>query len=110
VRRLVEFPLEGGGVLAVEVDEPDVGGTTRRIGRADETADHAVQTFETAIDRIKPAAAAIVTKLAELKDSPDQISVEFGFNLNAKLGAVIASANVAANFKVALLWKRESAG
>ena len=44
MKRLVEFPLEEGGSIVVEVDEPESGGTVR-AGRED-TIEKAKETFE----------------------------------------------------------------
>ena len=102
MKQLVEFPLEGGGWIVVEVDEPRAG--TVRAGRAGEVIERAQQTFESALQSIKPAAASIVRFLRELEDSPDEVSVEFGIKLNVKAGVVI-SADAEANYKVNLKWK-----
>jgi Trypsin-co-occurring domain 1 len=102
VKRLVEFPLEGGGAVVVEADEPSSGSV--RAARLGEIAERAEQTFEAALETIKPAANAIITKLCELTQRPDEVSVEFGVKLNVKAGVVI-SADAEANYKVTLKWK-----
>jgi len=65
------------------------------------------QTFEAALDKIRPAAQTIIKKLRALHDPPDEIKVEFGLKLNAQAGAFIAAAGTEANYKVTLTWKRE---
>ena len=107
MKRLVEFPMEDGNKFLVEVDEPERGGRTARVGRDRKTVEKAKQTFETALEKIKPTANAVISKLRELTYSPDQITVEFGLKLNAEAGAVLASAGVEANYKVTLTWKQE---
>ena len=67
----------------------------------------AQETFEAALDKIRPAAQTIIQKLRALHDPPDQIQVEFGLKLNAQAGAFIAAASTEANYKVTLTWKRE---
>ena len=115
MKRLVEFPLQEGGTLLVEVDEPEgYAETTTRGGvvkasRPSEIADKAKDTFEDALDKIKPAAQSIIGKLRELHDAPDEIGVEFGIKLSAEAGAFIASAGVEANYKVTLKWTKSSA-
>ena len=64
-------------------------------------------TFEQALDKVKPAASAIIRKLRSLHDSPDEIEVEFGLKLSAELGAIVASTHIDANYSVTLKWKRE---
>ncbi|MFQ6015374.1 MAG: CU044_2847 family protein [Anaerolineae bacterium] len=107
MKRLIEFPLDEGGSIVVEVDEPVPEGRVTRAVRPGEIAAKAGQTFETALERIKPAAGAIITKLRSLSDPPDEVKVEFGLKMNADAGAIVASAGVEANYKVTLTWKRE---
>jgi hypothetical protein len=113
VGRLVEFPLEGGGSVFVEVD-PSLGRTgavTRGLGRpsTSEIAERASETLETALARVQPAAAAIVGRLRRLEQVPDEIEVEFGIQLSAQLGAVVAQTAGEANFSVRLRWRRDPA-
>ena len=108
MKRLVEFPLENNTTILVEVDEPfDVGdGDVPRGLGASELADKAQQTFESAISKIRPLAAAVIGKLRELQDSPEQVSVEFGIKLSAASGVVLASTAIEANFKISATWKK----
>jgi hypothetical protein len=62
VKRLIEFPLEGEGTILVEVDEPEPKGGVVQAGRPGEVAVRASQTFEAALERIKPAAGAIIVR------------------------------------------------
>ena len=115
MKRLIEFPLQEGGTMLVEVDEPEgFAETTMRGGvvkaaRPSEIVDKAKDTFEDALDKIKPAAQSIIDKLRELHDAPDEIGVEFGIKLSAEAGAFIASAGVEANYTVTLKWTKSSA-
>jgi hypothetical protein len=82
VKRLIEFPLEDGTSMAVEVDEPGTEGMVR-AARPGEITEKATQTFEAALERLKPAAAAIISQLRGVSDPPEQIGVEFGVKLSA---------------------------
>jgi hypothetical protein len=106
MKKLVEFPLEDGTCLTVEVDEPDSPDSLVRASRDNELIVHAQQSFESAIDRVKPAASIIIQKLRSLHDSPDEIDVEFGLKLTATAGAVVAAAGLEANYKVTLKWQK----
>jgi hypothetical protein len=103
MRRLIEYPLATGGSVIVEVEDPEGEGVVR-VARG-EIAAKASQTFEEAIDAVKPAILAIISKLKEMS-TPGQIGVEFGIKLGAKAGAFFSSADAEANFKVTLTWKR----
>ncbi len=91
----------------VEVDEPEPEGGLERVARPGEIAAKAGQTFEAQLEKIKPAAGAIITKLRDLSDPPNEMTVEFGLRMSAQAGAVVAAAGVDANFKITLKWVRE---
>ena len=102
MKRLVEFPLEEGGSIVVEIDEPETGGTVR-AGREDKI-EKARETFEDALNKVLPATKTVVEKLRSMASKPDEIEVTFGVNLSTMAGAFIASASAAANFGVTVHW------
>ena len=112
MRSLVEFPLEGGGTVVVDVDEPD-GRSSREAVRGDivrgfgrqEIITRTEQTFEAAFARIQPAATAALGSLRNLSDRPEEIEIEFGIQLTAEIGAIVAHTAAEANFRVTLRWK-----
>jgi len=106
MKRLIEFPLADATFLLVEVDEPDSTDPLVRAARPSEVVTRAQQTFEEALEKVKPAASIIIQKLRSLHDSPDEIEVEFGLKLTAEAGAVVATAGVEANYKVTLKWQK----
>jgi hypothetical protein len=105
VKRIVEFPLESGDFILVEVDEPEL--TDDRIGLRDEIIQKAQKTFESALEQVKPIANVIMTKVNSLNQPADEVEVKFGIKMSAELGAVIASGNGEVNYEVTLKWKRE---
>ncbi len=107
MKRLIEFPLQDGGSLIVEVDEPVPEGGVVKVARPGEVAAKARETLEEALDKIKPAAEAIISKLRGLHDAPDEIGVEFGIKLSAEAGAFVASAGVEANYKITVKWTKK---
>ena len=109
MKHLVEFPLEDGGSIVIEVDEPESAGTVRAA--REDTIAKAKQTFEEALNGVLPVTKGLVEKLRSIGNNPDEIEVTFGVSLNTAVGAVIASASAEANFSVTLHWsgKREEA-
>ncbi len=107
MKHLVEFSLEDGGSILVEVEGPEMGGMVP-VSRGEGVPEKARQSFEAALDKVRPAAQAIIKKLRSLHDPPDEIEVEFGLKMSAEAGALIAAAGVEANYKVTLTWKRET--
>jgi len=108
LKHFVEFKMEDGSTIIIEVDEPETGGTTRASRRPGEIAEEAKVTFEHALNKIRPATEKVITSLRGLAQKPDEIEMEFGFSLNAVAGVVIASAGTEANYKVTLRWKSEA--
>src|SRR6266568_1041440 len=102
MKHLVEFPLEEGGSIVVEIDEPETGGTVR-AGREDKI-EKARETFEDALNKVLPATKTVVEKVRGMASRPDEIEVTFGVNLSTMAGAFIASASAAANFGVTVRW------
>jgi hypothetical protein len=109
MRRLVEFPLEGGGTVLVEVTDGEAATTvTRGWGNQGAVSVRAEQSFEQAIGRVQPAVQALLAQLRGMQDEPDEVVVEFGIEIAVEAGAFIASASSAANFKVSLVWRSSS--
>jgi hypothetical protein len=104
MKQLIEYTLENGGSIIVEVDEPE---GLVRADRGSDVIEKATQKFEEALQKVKPATMAIISTLRELGDSPDEASVEFGVKLSAKAGVIVASADAEANFVFKLTWKRK---
>src|SRR5205085_2989244 len=98
MKHLVEFPLEEGGSIVVEIDEPETGGTVR-AGREDKI-EQARETFEGALNKVLPVTKTVVEKLRGMTSRPNEIEVTFGVKLSTVAGAVIASASAEANFGV----------
>ena len=103
---LLDVPLTDGGSFFVEVDDTRSGPVTRS-GRQTEVVVRAGQTFEQAIDRVSPAFNALVAKLRDTVERPDQVEIEFGLKLNTEVGAIIARTGGEANFRVLVRWSRE---
>src|SRR5215211_2564596 len=78
MKRMIEVPLESGGsmLMEVEVDGAEQEGMVP-AARPGEMAAKAKQTFEEALEHIKPGADAIVDKLRGISSHPDEISVTF---------------------------------
>jgi hypothetical protein len=112
MKELVEFALDGDGVILVEVDAATSSGRSQMRGltRPQTVVEKAHVSFDEALDKLKPAAATIISKLRALAERPDEISVEFGIKLNATVGAVVASGGIEANYTVKLVWKQLSSG
>jgi hypothetical protein len=104
--QLVEFPLQDGGSVLVQVDDGHAGEVTRGWGDRERVVEHAQQSFEQAVSRVQPAIHGLLTQLRALAETPEQIQVEFGLQLSAEVGAFVAGASTTGNFKVSMTWHR----
>lgn len=107
MKQLIKFPLEDGTSILVEAETAEVSGVVQ-AARGEGVPEKARQTFEAALEKIRPAAGAIIQKLRALHDPPDEITVEFGLKMSAEAGAIVAAGGVEANYIVTLMWKKDS--
>lgn len=107
MKHLIEFPLEDGTTIMVEVDEPKVDGGVVPVSTKPGEVEQAQNTFEAAISKMRPVAESVITTLYDIPKRPDEIELEFGLKLNGKTGIYIASVGTEANFQVRLTWKQK---
>ncbi|MEJ2749020.1 MAG: CU044_2847 family protein [Anaerolineae bacterium] len=115
--RFIEFPLEEGGTVLLEVNEtgdgrerPLVRGELAQASRGEKLLQNAEQSFDTAVDNVRKAANVLLTKLKSLHDAPDEVEISFGLKATGELGGsfVVAKAGLEANYNVKLTWKKAS--
>jgi hypothetical protein len=110
MKRLVEFPLDEGGSVLIEVDEPPAGPTMRGLGKdCSSLVEQADKTFEDATAAVTSAARSLIARLRSIDNPPDEVGIEFGVRLSAQTGAFIASVAAEANFTVSMTWRRQAA-
>ena len=102
-----EFSLKDGTSFLVEVDEPE-SRAIERVARFGRTVVKPKESFEEALDKVKPVAFTIVDKLHDL--SAEEVEVKFGLKLTADAGVVFAKAGSEFNFEVTLSWQQNNAG
>ncbi len=97
---LVEFDLAGSNQqkVFVEVDEPR--GMVRASGAGDLLK--SPQTFQKAIEAMRPVAASIIETVKEL--APRGMEVEFGFKLTGEGNCVLVKGSAEAHVVVRLMW------
>ena len=84
--------------IVVEIDQGAARGAVVHMSRGNEKLSVAAETFEAALEKIKPATETIIAKLKALQESPHEIVVEFGLKLHAEFGVVVGKAGGDANF------------
>jgi len=105
MKRLVEFPLEAGGSVKVEIEDIEAVPVPGMAFRGERVVEKAAETFEKTLAKIKPAVNAVVATLGDIALKPDEVGVEFGVTFDGKFDAVIAGASAGASLKVTLTWK-----
>jgi len=106
MKQLVEFTLENGGTVLMEVEDPN--SSIGVFNASSQTAPQEVikitnKTFEEYLDVIRPIADTILNKLNNLCNKPQEIEVSFGISIDLKAGMFI-SANTGSNFNVTFKW------
>lgn len=107
--------MADGSTVVVASTAPDASelprGPVLRGGLSSEAVvTRAGESFEAVVQRAQPAAAAVLNAVRSGPHPPAEVTVEFGLQLSAELGAVIASSAIQANFTVTLTWRREESG
>jgi hypothetical protein len=92
----------------MEVEDVAGGPVTRGLHPSD-VIETVGNSFETAIEAIRPAAVAVANKLRDFTDAPEDVEVEFGLKFAGQAGAFIASASTEAQFRIKMVWKGKPA-
>jgi hypothetical protein len=101
---LVEFPVETGGTVLVQVTDQRSAGPTMRGGFGQQAIDQADRTFEHALATIATVARGVLSQMQGLAVRPEEVTVEFGIELTGKSNAVLVAAGASAQLKICLMW------
>lgn len=64
--------------------------------------------FEEAVNVIKAVGNSVVSQVKEIKDSPDEVSIELGIKFTVEAGVVIAKTSSEGTLKLTLNWKKNN--
>lgn len=103
---LLRFDLEGGGSVVAELDR--VSGGVVEAANASDVVARAAASFESALEGVRQAAASTLRRMAELPQRPDEVTIEFGIQLDAEVGAVLARTGAQGHLQVQLTWHRDA--
>ena len=95
-----EFYLKNGNKFLVEVDEPKSKAIERVALPFGRKVVKAQESFEDALDEVKPVAFTIAEKFHDL--TADGIEIKFGLKLTADAGMVFAKVGSEVTFEVTL--------
>ncbi|MBE9097844.1 hypothetical protein IQ249_22365 [Lusitaniella coriacea LEGE 07157] len=105
MKQLVEFTLEDGSTILVEVEEPPTPGP-EPVSRPGEIAAKAKKTFAQALDDLQPMMKQMRKKIDAFSESGDEIEVKFGVKLSGQVGAVV-TAGAEASYEVTVKWSKK---
>lgn len=103
-KRLAQFSLSDGTTFLVEVEEPEIQGIQRVALPSGKQVLEVQETFEAALDKIKPVASTIISKFRDFNQPADEVEVKFGLKLTADAGAVFASVGGEVSYEITLKW------
>lgn len=108
--RFVEFPLEEGGSILIEVNEEALGraGFVKAGEPQKDVAEVAKLSFDAAIENVRRASNVMVAKLRNLSTTPDEMQVNFSLKASVELGNLaVSKGGPDASYFVSLKWRRE---
>lgn len=100
---LMRWTLEGGGEVLVEIasDGPEIS----PVSRTGNLIESASASLGSALGNVRDAASVVLGQFREMEVRPDKVEVEFGVQLSAQAGAVIARSSVDGHLNVKLTWE-----
>ncbi len=107
MKQLAEFYLADGTTFLVEVDEPQSSAIERVALPSGQLAIKAQQSFEEALEKVKPVASTIISKLRDLNTPSDEVEVKFGLKLTADAGAIFTSVGGEVSYEITLKWTQD---
>jgi hypothetical protein len=112
---LVRMPLDGDGSILIRIgpykdeeryEEPMVGTGPVRAGRVVDRVEEVVavasRSLREALEPVTEMSRQILEQLGQVR--PSEVKVEFGVELTAQAGAVLATAGTACHLTVTLTW------
>ena len=124
MQRIAIFTTEDGGEVAIQVaDEVSLaqaGGaaaspnvTVRGIpeglvssrGIPSRLVERTQQSLDEVLAHAMPAVTSLLRQMRGQQDAPDELEVEFGIQVSLEVGAYVAAASSAANFRVTMRWR-----
>ncbi|MDZ7703114.1 MAG: CU044_2847 family protein [Trueperaceae bacterium] len=109
MKKIIPIKLsdDNDNVIYAEVNDAELIEKTpdgvQRVSRGRVDSTEVRQSFEKALDQLKPAVVSVVNSFKDI-NTPSKINIELGVNFSGTLGAVIASTSSDVAFKVTLEW------
>lgn len=105
VGAVARIPLDGGGSVLFEAMDADEGPV--KVGRIGDTIRDLPRTVQESLRSITDLAQAAVLQLRQA--NPDEVTIEFGVDMAAEAGAVIAKTQAGCHLNVTVTWRSTDA-
>jgi hypothetical protein len=104
VKTLAEVPV-GEGLARFEIEEISGVGPEQVSRSGDRLVTRLNRSLSDALAEAAPAAEAVLDSFRAL--APEEVSVEFGLEVDAEAGVVFTKGSVGAHFTIHLKWTRD---
>lgn len=109
MNKVIEFKTEAGESVWVELDETQdsssaSGAEMQSVSSKD--VKKVEGKFENALGTLKTVATAVIQKLDNITNAPDQVEVKVGLKFNIEAGVIIAKTSTEGNLSVTMRWER----
>src|SRR5262245_51980816 len=101
---LIEFNLDPETTILVEASDVAPTEGQREVSARGVLVEKASETFEGALEGVKPIARSIIAQMREAVADAREIQVEFGIKLTAAAGVVLAKAAAEGHCKISVKW------
>jgi len=103
--QLLSFQTDAETEILVEILSAEDGYDTYR-GPAERVAAKAQKSFDATLDSLKLVTQKVVNKLTEIKNSPDEVTLELGIKINAEADVVLTKVGGETHMNLTLKWKK----
>ncbi|MYW90904.1 hypothetical protein G3I59_09885 [Amycolatopsis rubida] len=101
----VSMPVDGGDAILFETD-PAAGGKQPVGGGA--SIEQASESVQEALQRVRPAAEAVLAEFRAMEWQPSKVSPQFGIRVTGEANLASAKTAGEANFTVSMEWTAPS--
>jgi hypothetical protein len=105
---LIRWKLDHGGEVLIQAtpDGPEIS----PVSRSSALIETASNSLGTALASVRDAASEVLGQFRQMPVRPSKVEVEFGVQLTAQAGAVIAMTSVDGHLNVKLSWEAPALG
>ncbi|MEM9770881.1 MAG: CU044_2847 family protein [Cyanobacteria bacterium P01_D01_bin.73] len=107
--QLVQFELEDGETILVELQDGSAG-SLEPVSKKKLNGLEAVKSSKTlaqAVDQLRPIASLLKSRLDDIKNPADEVSVKFGVKLSGQAGMILTKVGAETTFEISMTWHKK---